>query len=316
MRVRRCLLGVFVCVWLVASLPLALAQTGITFVDVPFDDSFVVTLPDDWRVWAQSDYDDFDAADEAAVALFNDVYDAGLTTPFVNPETHLLATPADAPDGGTVRYSVEMLGLADFAAMVDIPVEDVTADVLADTLGGTVEETVAVNLRPVAFSRTRLSGQPLLTAAVVFAPQDRIAVMTLTAPADYLDAHAALVAWVLSTLRLEGEPLSAVAVVARTGEDALPDDWTLPETVVYAEPTSQPVTCLLNADINVNLRGGPSTAFPVVGSLPAGTTVTAVAQTTGLDGFIWFQTEDAGWARADVIVEAPDCADLPVVAST
>ncbi len=295
----------------------ALAQDAITFVDVPLEETFVITLPDDWPVWVQSDYASFDEADSAAVDLFNQLYpDANLTTPYVNPDIKLLAAMPNSPADATVRLGIEMLSLSEIAGQADVDPEAVSVDALAEALGGDVAATTRLNDRPIAFSMVPFNGQILFSATSVFQQADRIAVVSLTAPADFFDSQQALVTFLLSTLRLDGEPIPGAAFLELTGGE-LPDDWTLPDEaeIVYVEATPEPIVCMLNATQNVNLRGGAGTGFPVQGSLAAGSRTSATGQTRSADGFIWFQVESGAWVRADVIVEDASCVDLPLVAA-
>jgi hypothetical protein len=289
---------------LLAGLALpVVAQDAVTFVDVPLEGDFVVTLPEDWPVWRQADYDDLEEADSAAVALLNTVYpDAGLTTPFIRPEMKLLATPPDATTSGMFWFTVEMIRLGDLVP--GATADETTVNDLAGALGE-VTVTERHNRRPVAFSDTLLGDQPLLYATTLFPTQDTVAVVSMTAPEDALDD--ALATFVLSTLRLTGEPIPGAAYLALMGKE-VPENWTLPADVVYV-----PVECQLVAGNNVNLRGGPGTGFPVQGVLASGTRTDATGQATGRDGMVWFQTADGLWARIDVVVEDATCTDLPVV---
>lgn len=71
--------------------------------------------------------------------------------------------------------------------------------------------------------------------------------------------------------------------------------------------------CTLSAPGNVNLRGGPGTQFGIAGTLAAGTASQATGQTTGSDGFVWWQLTSGYWVRADVVNEAGNCDGLPAV---
>lgn len=304
MRVRTMMIAGVLALLAGLVLPMQ-AQTALTFVDVTIQDDFVVTLPDDWRVWVQGDYADLETADAAAVALLNEVYpDAGLMTPFIRPEMLLLATPPDATESGMFRFTVEMLPLS--ALVPGATADETTVNDLAGALGE-VTSTERHNRRPVAFSSTLLGEQPLLYATTLFPAQDTVAVVSLTLPETLLADNEALLTFVLSTLRLAGEPIPGAAYRALTGAD-IPADWTLPAEVVYMQ-----VECQLEAGNNVNLRGGPGTGFPVQGVLSSGTRTDATGQATGNDGMVWFQTVDGLWARADVVVEDATCVDLPTV---
>lgn len=69
--------------------------------------------------------------------------------------------------------------------------------------------------------------------------------------------------------------------------------------------------CTVSASQNVNLRGGPGTNFDVVGQLNGGTQLSAQAQTTDSQNFIWFHLSNDAWVRSDVISASDDCFSLP-----
>lgn len=316
MRARMVLVGWVVCLAGVLVSP-ARAQEPLTFVDVEIEESFVITLPAEWLTWVQSAYTSFDEADRAAVDLLLQVFPGSeLTTPFMLPENALLSLPLDQPADGALRLNVDMLSLDDFAGQMGITADFVSAEALAEaqaaSLGGQLATTTTLNGREAAFALSPFNGQPLMSVTTVFPEADRIAVVSLSAPDSFFESEEALALFVLSTLRQSGEPIAGAALLALTGAEA-PDDWTLPDAIVYVEPTPQPVVCLLRASQNVNLRGGAGTNFPVMGSLNAGTTTAALRQTQGSDGMIWFQVESGAWVRADVVGEDASCTALPFV---
>jgi hypothetical protein len=57
----------------------------------------------------------------------------------------------------------------------------------------------------------------------------------------------------------------------------------------------------------VNQRGGPGTDFAVVGELPGFTAARVIGQTTGADGFRWWQLDTEAWVRGDIVTLAGDC---------
>lgn len=71
--------------------------------------------------------------------------------------------------------------------------------------------------------------------------------------------------------------------------------------------------CTLTGN-GVNLRSGPGTNFNAVGTLAAGSSVTAVGQATGADGFVWFNLDNGNWVRSDVVTAEGDCSNLPAAA--
>ena len=261
-------------VWLVISVfwgaQPAVAQSALTVVNVALADGFVVTLPDDWPTWVQADYADFAEADAAAVAVFSAVYaDVELPTPFTSPEMQLLATPPEASDAGLIRFAVEMLPLSAFAEVIDIDANRLSAPMLAEALGGTLTRTERLNGRDVAFSLTSAGAQQTHSASVIFTEQDRIAVVSLTAPEAFFEDRETLATFTLSSLRLAGEPLAGAAVLAQSGAP-LPETWVLPDDIVYVE------ACDLTAPRSVNLRGGPGTGHAHRARLDPGTEVTVV----------------------------------------
>lgn len=89
-------------------------------------------------------------------------------------------------------------------------------------------------------------------------------------------------------------------------------------TVAVAEPTAEPTepvipasTCTVTPRGTANLRSSPTTAGnTVVGALAFGATVSIIGQTTGGDGFVWFQTADGTFVRSDVVTTAGDCTTI------
>lgn len=67
------------------------------------------------------------------------------------------------------------------------------------------------------------------------------------------------------------------------------------------------VICMVNSDSGANLRSGPGTDFSRAGQLPAIHLQSVIGQTTGSDGFVWWQLEDDSWVRSDVVEEVGDC---------
>lgn len=61
----------------------------------------------------------------------------------------------------------------------------------------------------------------------------------------------------------------------------------------------------------VNKRGGPGTGYDIVGSLSAGTVMTANGRFISPDGYVWVRLSDDSWVRLDVVSATGDCAHLP-----
>lgn len=69
--------------------------------------------------------------------------------------------------------------------------------------------------------------------------------------------------------------------------------------------------CEVIAGSTVNRRSGPGTNFAIAGQLNSGSITEAVAQTTGSDGFTWYELEDGSFIREDIIRTQGACAGLP-----
>jgi Ferritin-like domain/TAT (twin-arginine translocation) pathway signal sequence/Bacterial SH3 domain len=83
--------------------------------------------------------------------------------------------------------------------------------------------------------------------------------------------------------------------------------------VAGAEATEAASTgaCTVSGD-NANVRSLPDTNADVAGSLTMESQATVIGQTTGTDGFVWYQI-DMGWVRSDAVTVAGDCAAVPMV---
>jgi WD40 repeat protein/uncharacterized protein YraI len=63
--------------------------------------------------------------------------------------------------------------------------------------------------------------------------------------------------------------------------------------------------CVLVSRVNdANLRSGPGTDYPVLGTLALNQSVQADGWVTGADGFTWWRLTTGSWARGDVFVDA------------
>ncbi|NWF67864.1 MAG: SH3 domain-containing protein [Chloroflexi bacterium] len=100
------------------------------------------------------------------------------------------------------------------------------------------------------------------------------------------------------------------------GEGAAPSDE--PSDEPGDEPGDEPVTdveCVVRPlnNSSVNIRSGPGTEFSVEGTLSAGDEARAVGQASGALGAIWWNLEDGGWVRFDLVEEEGDCDQLPTI---
>jgi hypothetical protein len=81
----------------------------------------------------------------------------------------------------------------------------------------------------------------------------------------------------------------------------------------YYAPVFEAGVCEASAGGDVNQRSGPGTNCDRAGTLPAGTALQVVGQSTGTDGLIWWQLENDNWVREDVVNVFGSCADIPEV---
>lgn len=73
------------------------------------------------------------------------------------------------------------------------------------------------------------------------------------------------------------------------------------------------VSCILTAVGVVNVRSFPTITAPRVRQIQPRETATAISQTVGNDGFIWWRVRDGNWVRADVVRAEDACRDLPEI---
>jgi len=111
--------------------------------------------------------------------------------------------------------------------------------------------------------------------------------------------------------------------VATVPQPVIVSPPTVPATIpAQAIPDGQggAAACSLTVRLSeANLREGPGTGYPVVGTLTQGQTIPATGWVTGDDGYTWWQLGVSGWVRGDAFVDAlnptlPDgCWTLPPV---
>ena len=85
------------------------------------------------------------------------------------------------------------------------------------------------------------------------------------------------------------------------------------ESEPTASETADSTACMVSASANVNQRTGPGTNYDIDDTLVAGQEVAATGQTTGTDGFVWWQLDTTFWVRSDIVNATGDCESLPVV---
>jgi hypothetical protein len=82
-----------------------------------------------------------------------------------------------------------------------------------------------------------------------------------------------------------------------------------------APPAQTTGACTVTGNGTVNRRSGAGTGFSVVGQLSGTQTANVIAQTTGTDGLLWYQTEDTSFVRSDVVTTSGDCSALSTIAA-
>ncbi len=84
-------------------------------------------------------------------------------------------------------------------------------------------------------------------------------------------------------------------------------------TALAADELEALASCIISTPTNVNLRSGPSTAFPLEGTLEAESSASVRGQITGADQLIWWQLIDESWVRSDVVEAGANCDNVPNV---
>lgn len=121
-----------------------------------------------------------------------------------------------------------------------------------------------------------------------------LGVMPDLAPAHFLAGWAAF---------LVGDQEEAVRSVARAAQ-LDPDDKLYGNSLVFLGGEKAQGETVLTARTTVNVRSGPGASFPVIGDLPAGTTITVTGQ-SGAENDRWWQivfpsaADERGWVTGD-----------------
>lgn len=80
---------------------------------------------------------------------------------------------------------------------------------------------------------------------------------------------------------------------------------------VYDTPFFEDGVCNAVSSANVNRRTGPGTNYTVTGQLIAGQSQEIRSQTSGTNGFSWYELGDGSFVREDTISLTGDCGDIP-----
>lgn len=116
----------------------------------------------------------------------------------------------------------------------------------------------------------------------------------------------------------DSTPATTQAPTATPTVATSPTPSRTPTETLTPTPTVPPCTVVPRFD-NVNVRSGPGTGFRVIAVILQGNSAEVDAQTTGLDGFVWWRVvlvdeeEPYGWARSDTVTASESCPDVPVV---
>lgn len=218
-----------------------------------------------------------------------DVPDSGL----------LLQSPSGTPDAIRIEINgveIQVNGTVFIQAQAErslqVSVLEGEATAIADdaTVSATVDNRISVPLD----SNLNPSGAP---QSETFNSEDLVAVPTRLLPRQIILGLA---------------PIDVELAAEETSDDAEEED----SNTGFGTPAPSPVPeeCRLTAPDEVrNIRGGPSTEFPVVGVLQANEDIVGVGQALGQLNLTWFQTATGGWLRIDTITPSASCANLPMV---
>ena len=79
-------------------------------------------------------------------------------------------------------------------------------------------------------------------------------------------------------------------------------------------PVSTPTVCQASSSVNVNVRGGPGTNYPVFGALQVGSTLNVVGRNSVSSWFVVDYNGRQGWVASSVVILAGPCGSLPFIA--
>jgi hypothetical protein len=81
-----------------------------------------------------------------------------------------------------------------------------------------------------------------------------------------------------------------------------------------APASSEPLFCfVVTINDSTNVRTGPGTDYDILASVEHNSRMIVFGQTTGEDGFVWWQVGDGAWVRDDVVETEGVCATVPEV---
>lgn len=166
-------------------------------------------------------------------------------------------------------------------------------------IGGTLTYLTATSMEDaVAFYEEQLSPLGEITSPM---PASDVMTMLNVAIGDYTIS--------VSITAFDQQKNNVSIVFIATNPFAGPPDCT-----AAAQPgTTSDAACTVSTGTNANQRSGPGTNFDLAGTLAAGISAAVDGQATGTDGFVWWRLGEGVWVRSDVVDEAGDCENMPIV---
>jgi len=124
----------------------------------------------------------------------------------------------------------------------------------------------------------------------------------------------------VSLAGLDPETQGSVQIVL-SSSGALPgaqpgtDQGILPTpTPAVAQPVATPSVCQATSTLNVNVRGGPGTNYPIIGSLLTGGALNVVGRNNVSSWFVVDYNGRQGWVASSVVLLGGPCGSLAFVA--
>ncbi len=124
----------------------------------------------------------------------------------------------------------------------------------------------------------------------------------------------------VSLAGLDPETQGSVQIVL-SSSGALPgvlpgaDQGILPTpTPAVAQPAATPTVCQATSTVNVNVRGGPGTNYPIIGSLLTGSALNVVGRNNVSSWFVVDLNGRQGWVASSVVLLSGPCGSLAFVA--
>lgn len=299
----------------------------VQLINIPIAEELIISVPDDWLLWQRLDYETLAEADAAVNALFRSVEPSVTFNISTGDVTLFYALKPDLTNPIMTFARVDIIGLELGAALLQVPPEDVKAEDIMILLNQELWGSGEVNGRSTAYGNIPIQGGLGIMVTTVFPDQNLLAQVQFLTSATWGIENLYLITLVHGSLRASGEDIDLDYIADLMDGTPVPDgillppadivetdvSETAPDSPATAEAEAVTITCVVSASSNVNLRGGPGTAFSVVGSLAGDADTAAIAQATGSDGQIWWQLESGAWVRSDVVTETGACDLLPTV---